>query len=325
MKKLLIVTDNNDTAINKICLWLNYYKIEYLRLNTEMLISTFQIILNDTSESIYFKYGEKNINLLDFGLIYFRRGYFQNPYYFDENDFKSKEISSWMKDYLLSENTKITNYVLNRIKNKSINSPLLYNMDKLTGMYFAKECGFKIPSSRIVNGEVKINKKNKYFVKPVYISPDILANYKLKKVTISSKHIYINNTSEIKNTNTLIQSYIEKKIELRVFYFLGFIFASAIYSQLNESSIYDSRILKDRNIRYIPYNLNPEAIKKINKLMDVLGLESASLDFIIDEKNELIFLEVNPVGMFDYIGYWSGGISLEKSIVEKIIQKLNEN
>ncbi|HQB76850.1 MAG TPA: grasp-with-spasm system ATP-grasp peptide maturase, partial [Tenuifilaceae bacterium] len=40
---------------------------------------------------------------------------------------------------------------------------------------------------------------------------------------------------------------------------------------------------------------------KLNKLMKELGLDTGSIDMIVTEKREFIFLEVNPIGNIEMV------------------------
>jgi hypothetical protein len=323
-KELLIVTRSNDTAINKICLWLNYYKVKYVRLNDELLRRSFHsIVLNNSREEINILYEGCVINLLKFDLIYFRRGYLQNSYYLNKLDFSEPNLFDLINEFLNVENESVTNYIINSLREKCINSSDKYNIDKLTGIKYAKLSGLNVPNTLLFNGKAILSSDNKYFSKPNSISPDILSNYKRKDYLIVAKHRVIENTNSLTHSNSLIQDYIDKKFELRIFYFLGKCYSVAIFSQLSNESKHDSRKTSQRLIRYIPYHLERKTMMKIQKFMNLMCLESGSIDMILTPSNEYIFLEVNPVGMFDYLGSWSGGICLEKLVAQEIVRKLS--
>ena len=95
------------------------------------------------------------------------------------------------------------------------------------------------------------------------------------------------------------QQYIEKKYELRNFYFHGRHFTYAILSQSNEKTAVDFRNYdNDRPNRCIPFVLPDEYSKKLTLLMQKLELDTGSCDILVDKDDNYYFLEVNPVGQF---------------------------
>ncbi|MCC6180667.1 MAG: hypothetical protein IT237_02420 [Bacteroidia bacterium] len=71
--------------------------------------------------------------------------------------------------------------------------------------------------------------------------------------------------------------------------------------------------------RTVPYELPSEVKQKILNLMKLADLNCASLDLILDEQLNHIFLEINPVGQF---GMTSRPCNyyLEKVIANTLIQ-----
>ena len=54
-------------------------------------------------------------------------------------------------------------------------------------------------------------------------------------------------------------------------------------------------------------------------LMKQLQLESGSIDMVVTPNNEYVFLEVNPVGQFDYVSKLCNYF-IEKEIAVKLIE-----
>jgi glutathione synthase/RimK-type ligase-like ATP-grasp enzyme len=103
---------------------------------------------------------------------------------------------------------------------------------------------------------------------------------------------------------SLIQRKIDKKYEIRVFYLMGNMYSMAIMSQNKNETEIDFRNYQNQNPnRTLSYELPDEINKKIIKLMDVLKLNSGSIDFIYNTNNEYVFLEVNPVGQYGMVSY----------------------
>jgi len=121
----------------------------------------------------------------------------------------------------------------------------------------------------------------------------------------------------------ILQQRLTKKSELRVTVVGDQVFAAQL-NMPNNPGGYDDihRLLSSSNFRITVYkNLDNSISDRCIKLVKLLGLKYAAIDFVIDESNHPIFLEVNPVGDW----YWiesKTGLPITKSIadlIEKII------
>ena len=120
---------------------------------------------------------------------------------------------------------------------------------------------------------------------------------------------------------SLIQEYVEKLFELRIFFLNDNFYSMAIFSQLDDQTKIDFRKY-NRAIpaRRVPFNLPNEIKDKIIKLMRTLNLNCGSLDFIVDLDGNFYFLEVNPVGQFGMVSS-PCNFFLEKEIVNYLNQE----
>jgi glutathione synthase/RimK-type ligase-like ATP-grasp enzyme len=104
---------------------------------------------------------------------------------------------------------------------------------------------------------------------------------------------------------SLFQENIPKKYELRVFYFVGQIYTMALFSQLDYRAKTDVMAVsingEKQPLRQIPFNLTREMEENITRLMHRLKLNSGSIDIIVTPDDEYYFLEVNPVGQFNFM------------------------
>jgi glutathione synthase/RimK-type ligase-like ATP-grasp enzyme len=115
------------------------------------------------------------------------------------------------------------------------------------------------------------------------------------------------------------QEEIQKKYEIRVFYFFGKIYSMAIFSQNDSQTKTDFRIYNiSKPNRNVPYSLPISVASKVKHLMKKLGLETGSIDLIKSINDEYIFLEVNPVGQFGMVSK-PCNYNLEYIIAKKLI------
>ena len=105
----------------------------------------------------------------------------------------------------------------------------------------------------------------------------------------------------IRTLPTLFQECIDKKYELRVTVVGERVFPVKIDSQSNSLTVVDWRNPACINdLHYFPTEL-PEKMSRIClSMLDKLGLSFGAFDFVVNTKDELYFLEVNPNGQW----YW---------------------
>jgi len=113
--------------------------------------------------------------------------------------------------------------------------------------------------------------------------------------------------------------YIEKRIEIRVFYLDGKCFSMAILSQCDETTSVDYRNYNVLNPnRNVPIILPKHIEISIDKLMRNLNLQTGSIDFILSSNEEFVFLEVNPIGQFLNVSHICN-YCIEKEIAKYLI------
>jgi len=118
---------------------------------------------------------------------------------------------------------------------------------------------------------------------------------------------------------SFFQQYIDKDLELRVF-FLDKIFRSVgILSQNDDQTRVDYRkynLVKPN--RVVPFRLPKDIEDKLSSLADRLGLNTGSIDLIVDKSGEFYFLEINPVGQFGPLSE-ACNLSIERLIAERLL------
>jgi len=203
------------------------------------------------------------------------------------------------------------------------------NINKGYVLYKAAKSGLKIPNSLITDSKVELerfitkNKKRGYdtICKPIGDSFDIKIN-KIKYLI--SPHI-IDSTEKLPYSffPSLVQKYINKEFDIRVFYINNKFYASAIFSQKHIQTKTDFRINTDSNckLRISSFKLPIEIEYKINNLMNSLNLNTGSIDLLYF-KRYYYFLEINPNGQFGEYANISG-YNLYEIIAEELIKLLN--
>ena len=99
----------------------------------------------------------------------------------------------------------------------------------------------------------------------------------------------------------IYQKEIKKSYELRVTYFNGYMVCVKLHSQEHPEGKVDWRAIPTQALRIEPYTLPTRLESQIIAFMQKMGLVFGALDFIVNEDDEIIFLEVNEQGQFLWI------------------------
>ena len=100
------------------------------------------------------------------------------------------------------------------------------------------------------------------------------------------------------------QTEVAKRYEVRVFYLDGAMHAMAILSQNDAQTQLDYRKYNyARPNRNLPYALPDDIAARISALFRALGLNTGSVDLIVDQAGRHVFLEINPSGQYAVMAY----------------------
>jgi hypothetical protein len=315
---IYIVSEKNDVTTDYMIEWMISRDIEYLRLKTDVFTSsTFSLSTQQNSVKLHGReitpkdviiHRRGKINLIPKGIrqsqVY---GYLNN-----ESDSVIKSIEFFLK----AENSYIGSYY-------SENQNL-----KLTNLYYAQEVGLDIPKTMVTGEKNELlrffNSNEKIITKTIRFP----VNIKLGKVSYLSSKTFLVEKKHIDCLSDhfapiLVQKYIEKIYEIRVFVFDSLIFPMAIFSQTNKKTEVDYRNYDaDRPNRCVPVKLPTRVITQIKEFMKLSKMNSGSIDIIVTPKHEYIFLEINPQGQIDWVSK-NCNYYIEKEIIELITKKSN--
>lgn len=323
---ILLITQKADKTISNLINWLNYFKIAFFRFNEEDLVEDIIISVNNYQFQFEIKLNNKKIlNSSDIKAVYFRGGqFFPNKLFFENL------LPVYIK-YLKEEWEVINFFLMEYFENLPCLGGFFQETqnNKIKNLIEAKKKGLKIPetiiSSNFENNLFKNNNEiiTKVLKKEIYYCDNDFCYFGEGSVRFTKNEIQ-------KYTNKFFpaqfQECITKKFEIRTFYLLGETYSMAIIpskKNINEHENIDYRIHNQSN--YLKYYINtayklPKPIEhKLEKLMKSLNLKIGSIDFIVNELNEYIFLEINPVGQYDWISKICN-YNLDKKITDKLIK-----
>jgi ATP-GRASP peptide maturase of grasp-with-spasm system len=297
---ILILTSIGDASSDLVVDWLDYLKHKYVRINSYDLFEkkiVFSLQQNDTSIVI----DNKKLDIEAVNVVWFRKfGYFEDSDFFEKI---SKLYGINIVNHISKEFYKILYFFLLTFKYKHwLTNPFKLNLNKLDVLRIASMCGFNTPNSSITN-EMSAENTN-MIVKSVY--DPLLMNLRGSNFLTYTNLLITKDMNEISNVffPSLIQTKIEKKYEVRVFYLMGKCYAMAIFSQNDDQTKIDFRKYNWNNPnRFLPYQLPRSECFKIGKLMKEINLNCGSIDLIKAHDDKYYFLEVNPTGQFGMVDF----------------------
>lgn len=292
---ILIISDKYDQSTTLVIEWLDSFNKKWIRFNEDDVIE-----IDFWGKEVKLRNQENSIFLSEIQSVWYRRGFLNIK-------FEIFSVDSNIKRVHLNERRKLIDfiyYILN--KKKSVNDFLNSDVNKLIVTDIAKTLHILTTDDFVFSDKKKLleltSVSNKYISKP--ISGDSMMHYPDFTIFNYTSFVNIENIETDNFFPSLVQNYIDKKYELRIFYFHESIFTMAIFSQNDKQTEVDFRIYNNlKPNRTVPYKLPKIQEEKIISLMKKLNLNSGSLDMIVSKNNEYVFLEVNPIGQFGMVSY----------------------
>lgn len=325
---IAILSTENDLSTDQVMDWLYHKRADFIRINDNHLVDNylsmqFEITNAQTRKVLRDELNNEMIDIEAINVIWFRKfGFYQeSELYKNLMEIGESNVSSQiMGEYNITLKF-FTNFLNDR---KWLSHPKNVHVNKIDVMIKAKNCKLNIPKTYIVSKKNDLNKfvngTKKYITKPIHYGVSFKKDdeiYSIYTALLNKKIL-----DELPNEffPSLIQEYIEKEFELRVFYLDKKCYSMAIFSQSDEQTKVDFRNYNNENPnRTIPYNLSKSLTKKIENLMVLLGLNSGSLDIIKAKNGKFYFLEVNPVGQFGMVSK-PCNYNLEEKIADYLIK-----
>lgn len=287
---MLIISNEHDEHAQNVINWIDSFGCVSERLTYHEFISTKTLHFAIPNSSPYYSYYS----------IWFRRS---SPRISNlVNDAKVLDANSkieLIKLLFIEETILVKNFLQNFASVKQLSDPNSIFIDKIDVLKRAIALGIKIPKTIISNSKKEIQLFRNIY-REIIIKP--LSDSLLLKLGKSSyfQHVKTLNEEEIEQlpnffSPSIVQEYVEKIFEIRTFYFLGETFSISIFSKER-----DYRTAYEEN-NYSYFELPKEMENKIKSLMDSYELNFATIDFILNENDEYVLLEINFNGNYSII------------------------
>lgn len=315
---ILIVTESTDFSTFKVCEWLLYLNKPFEILNELSNVVIDDVRINKSEVKFDIILDNKRLKSLEINTVWFRRGGLRLLFNKIETTF-DENFNSGLHQYMINEITIIRDFITSYFMLKS-HFGVLGNINKLNVLKVALEVGFNIPDTLITTSREELNTFVRKYKKVISkaISENINIKSKDKQFFYPNSLITEEQVNLLPNKfqSTLLQQYIDKKFEIRVFIIDSKIYPMAIFSQSNKETRFDYRnYASDVKTRCVKINLDDNIKLKIFSLMKQLNMNSGSIDMIYSIEHKYYFLEINPVGQFGNVSY-ECNYHIEKQIAE---------
>lgn len=315
MLQIGILTSNpRDSFVHKLGQWILFYGHKPVIIYESDIIQNESLEIDINSDKIGVELTTNNGMEINFDTVslFYRRGWHHSiPFPKNENDFyRDKELFA------------VRNLILDKIekKNKLVGKCSTTSLQKMKHLQEAKRAGLTIPNSLIVTSTSGLSSKLNYITKGI----DAIYLKQTKGSTLT------NYTKEVSKLDieddfypALFQVKIDKKLELRAFIFLKTFYCVAYISKGINSDVDNRVMIAENKVESYPFLL-PEVIRnKILNMMSKLDVEVGSIEFIVTNADEYIFLDFNPFGQIGMTSFDTFP-HIEQEIAKTLIKHAEE-
>ena len=317
---ILIISSIDDQSTNDVIDWLRFYKISFLRIAQTDLLRYQNLQVNNDLFDVSFSIGERSYQLSDFSAVWYRRGHIGMAF---EGLIEKTALAQQVNNHLFTEAREIHKLARKTMWEQSLNKEEDIYLNKLELLKLAVATGIRIPDTLITGNKTEVMAfaaKHQGIITKNF-SPGIFIKDKDRMLGNSTQLVEQAMIDDLPDHfyYTLFQERIDKLFELRIFFIAGAFYASAIFSQNNEQTKLDFRNYDHRKPnRTPPFQLPADIAAKLNLLMEKAGINCGSIDMMVSDKNEYIFLEVNPIGQFAQVSI-PCNYKIEKKVAEHLI------
>jgi ATP-GRASP peptide maturase of grasp-with-spasm system len=315
---LIFSNQKLETTTDKILRYLHRFGYEFIRINIEDIEKTLESQQNILDYPIF---------NLKFKVVWFRK--WSYPFF---NLKPAKEISRpdiqnyfLVMDHVKTEWDTFNTFLFSKIDSeKWLSNNSTATPNKLIMLDAARKCRFSLPKYILTMSKTEVatfmrTNKCSITIKPlsdVLIFDDNEYLYKMLSKKIDKASLIPN-----KFGLSLIQEYIDKAYEVRVFFLNDDLYPMGIFSQSNDGTAEDFRNYDAfKPNRRVPITLPKEIIVKIRRFVKFTNYNTGSIDLLVSKTGDYYFLEINPVGQFGMTSI-PCGYNLERKIAEYLIEE----
>lgn len=320
-----------DLSTTDVIRWLHHLGVrELIRVNSQDPKPGNRIRLDVSEGTFSFQLGGRTFRLQDIDAVWYRKGkHWLCDQFFPVSVADHARFSAYLNLKLKSEEATLSEYLHHLIAGRVpvLGSATRGNLNKLLVLEAARQVGLRTPAFAVTNHRQGVQEALRQ--SPALITKALSDGLYFFEETQAGTG-YFSYTEKLRPEQaaglpeqlspSLLQTQIEKKYEVRVFFLEDTCYSMAILSQSDEQTKVDFRRYNERKPnRYLPFLLPAPMEKKIRKLFKKLALNTGSVDLLVDRQDDFYFLEINPVGQFGMVSA-PCNYFLEKQIALNLIR-----
>ena len=200
--------------------------------------------------------------------------------------------------------------------------------NRLNQLLSAQRLGFSIPETLITNEMEAAKKFFKRFPKSTIVKVthhhEIFLNQKSYRfLTNNIETSHLSKFNELTYAPVIFQKKIENDSEIRVTVINDKAFSCRISTIKEKRNFSDLHKIKEKELIFSEISLGKKIEKLCIKLNRKLGLLVSSIDFVQGKNGELLFLEINPIGDWNWIEKHTN-LPITKSMFDFVNDLLNK-
>jgi ATP-GRASP peptide maturase of grasp-with-spasm system len=263
-----------------------------------------------TDHTWRFTYGDTDVELSQVTAVWYRKGNF----WFDNLGAQIElpdhpKLEEMLNARMAVENSRACEYFhyLLAARVPTLGHDGISRLNKLLVLAIAREVGLSTPWSIVSNCR-------NAFLGPLKAGAELITKPMSDGIYLwdfqDSANAYFSYTEKLSQAEleampeqiplSHAQAQIDKDYEVRSFFLDGRFYSMAIFSQADESTAVDYRKYNyETPNRNVPYQLPNSVEDCLRLLFSRLGLNTGSVDMIVDPSGQYYFLEINPSGEYD--------------------------
>jgi ATP-GRASP peptide maturase of grasp-with-spasm system len=310
---ICLFSNPEDYTTTEVIRWLHHLgKRDVIRINYHDDFLSFPLQINISNDRFSFEWEGQTLYLDAIEAVWYRKGAnWMCDQFYEVNITDHQRLTHYLNYKLKNEEAKLAEYLHHLIEHTVpvLGSSKKSDLNKLLVLLAAKDVGLMVPSFHISNNKHQLEKivdqPNEYITKSLsdglYLFDKVEKNAGYFTYTEKAGKEQVASLPE-QFSPSLLQEKINKKFELRIFFLEDTCYAMAIFSQRDKQTQVDYRKYNDdKPNRYVPYLLPKEIDDKIQLLFQKVGLNTGSVDMMVDQEGQYYFLEINPVGQFSMV------------------------
>jgi len=196
--------------------------------------------------------------------------------------------------------------------------------DKMRQLRCALRHGLRIPATLVSNDPAQVKQffaacDGRVIAKMLHALSHSMGRAPLSVPTSEVRQEDLTHLDSLSLSPMVFQERIDKGLELRVAYVSGQCFVGGIDASGSRDGRTDWRWAQPQECGWQKAQLPDEEQRKLNKLMQSLGLRFGAVDYIRTPRNDHVFLEVNPAGEWGMLEQ-SLGLPISDAIARELTQ-----